>query len=677
MTGRPHKLLPEIERIQPCSFLQCKYHKGLGSTDYRMTATNEVEAPTRVIITDDLAKTATLQGWSILLCRNHRALVEAFEQSPEGFAILRQSRKAQEVTDQAEQIKDAVEKASQSAGRRYELCVESSAKLSILRTEDNEAVIQPQDCFDDESTRSGGLIITSSPNINATPHLRTMVQGRHNLLDVVEVALRYDHAEWDKARDASSLAANQATELILQGKDVLLAPSQDLDDDAKHQSYHHEAVIRAVFDVLGMINVVPRYLIVDGNELATIIANQGLRMRRAIVRGQTLRQTPVWLCGEQTSKWPGTPFMPYCSPPHAEFAMLEIVKAWELAKSPPRPPVSMQYHRLGKSALKVSRIILGCMSFGDPKWEGSPWILPETEALQLLKKAYDLGINTWDTADTYSNGQSEVIIGKALKQYNIPRSKVVILSKLYYPVMDDSSRPVATNDGPLVNQMGLSRKHIFDAVEGSLRRLNTSYIDVLQLHRLDRDAEPEEIMGALHDLVKMGKIHYIAGSSMYAWEFARLHYTAKMRGWTPFTSMQNFYNLLYREEEREMNAFCNAEGIGLTPWSPLARGLLGRPFHEKTARSEKDVKTKKWFENDAQNQAIIDRVEQLAKRKGCTMAALSTAWLLKKGCAPIVGINSEKRLEQTLEVFEVERGLTDADSRWLEEPYRALSVQAM
>lgn len=303
--------------------------------------------------------------------------------------------------------------------------------------------------------------------------------------------------------------------------------------------------------------------------------------------------------------------------------------------------------------------------------------MSESESLPLLKKAYDMGINTWDTANTYSNGKSEEIIGKALQVYSIPRSKVVIMTKLYYPVMDDSSRPAAVNTGKLTNQMGLSRKHIFEAVEASLRRLNTSYIDVLQLHRLDRDAEPEEIMCALHDLVKMGKIHYIAGSSMYAWEFARLQYTAKMRGWTSFTSMQNFYNLLYREEEREMNAFCAAEGIGLTPWSPLARGLLGRPFHEQTARGAKDAKAKKWFDNEAQNKAIIDRVEQLAKRKGCTMAGLSTAWLLRKECAPIVGLSSEKRIEQTAEAFDVERMLTNEDMKSLEEPYRPLAVQAI
>jgi aryl-alcohol dehydrogenase-like predicted oxidoreductase len=639
--------------------------------EHGMARANEVVASTHVVIIDDAAKTATFQGWSILLSWDQKSLVEAFEQMPEGIIILRRPVKAQEKDGQVATIKAAVDKASQTVGCRYQLSTESGPQSSTLTTEDNEAVNHPEDCSGGDVRKYGGLIVTCSRDVNATLHLRTMIQGCRYLLDTVEVDDR------DQSREASFLAADQVTDLILRGKDVLLAPSQNQDGGEKNTSHHQPDAVRTLLDVVRMINGLPRYVIVDGNDLATTIAIEGLRFRRAIITGRTVRQTPIWKCAGKASKWPGTPFMPYCGPAHAEFAMLEIVKAWEIAKPASGPPASMQYQRLGKSALKVSRIILGCMSFGDPKWEGSPWILPESEALKLLKKAYDLGINTWDTADTYSNGQSEAIIGKALELYNIPRSKVVILSKLYYPVMNDSSRPVATNDGPLVNQMGLSRKHIFDAVEGSLRRLKTSYIDVLQLHRLDREAEPEEIMGALHDLVKMGKIHYIAGSSMYAWEFARLHYTAKMRGWTPFTSMQNFYNLLYREEEREMNAFCNAEGIGLTPWSPLARGLLGRPFHQKTARSEQDVKTKKWFENDAQNQAIIDRVEQLAKRKGCTMAALSTAWLLKKGCAPIVGINSEKRLEQTLEVFEVERGLTEADLKWLEEPYRALSVQAM
>ncbi|KAJ5099879.1 hypothetical protein N7532_006880 [Penicillium argentinense] len=337
----------------------------------------------------------------------------------------------------------------------------------------------------------------------------------------------------------------------------------------------------------------------------------------------------------------------------------------------------MQYQRLGNSGLKVSRIILGCMTYGNPNWEGSPWVLSEEESLPLLKRAYDLGINTFDTANTYSNGNSETIIGKALSTYSIPRSKVVIMTKLYYPVLEDDldARPnPAFNDGDLVNQMGLSRKHIFDAVEGSLRRLGTDYIDVLQLHRLDRETSPEEIMRALHDLVQLGKIHYLGASSMHCWEFARLQYTAKMNGWTSFVSMQGLYNLLYREEEREMNPFCVAEGVGLIPWSPLARGLLARPSREKSARADQDVKTKKWFVGD-QDTVIIDRVEELAAKKGCGMSSIAMAWLLKRGTCPIVGLNSIQRIEAALETLEVE--LTDEEMLFLEEEYKPLAVQAI
>jgi aryl-alcohol dehydrogenase-like predicted oxidoreductase len=315
------------------------------------------------------------------------------------------------------------------------------------------------------------------------------------------------------------------------------------------------------------------------------------------------------------------------------------------------------------------------MAFGNPNWEGSPWTLNEEDSMGVIKRAWDLGINTWDTANTYSNGESERILGRAMKAYNIPRSKVVILTKLYYPVMDDDSRPQPPDpySQSLVNQMGLGRKHIFDAVEASLSRLGTDYIDVLQLHRLDRDTPPEEIMRALHDLVCMGKVRYLGASSMYCWEFARLQYIAKMKGWTPFTSMQPFYNLLYREEEREMIPFCSAEGVGVIPWSPLARGLLGRPVGTTTDRSEADKKTEKWF-GDA-NPEIIRRVEALAERKGCSMASIATAWVLRKGCAPIVGLTSLKRVEQIMEAFDVH--ISDEECRWLEEEYRPRTVQAM
>ncbi|TEA13868.1 Versiconal hemiacetal acetate reductase [Colletotrichum sidae] len=342
----------------------------------------------------------------------------------------------------------------------------------------------------------------------------------------------------------------------------------------------------------------------------------------------------------------------------------------------------MEYARLGNSGLKVSKIILGCMAFGSSKWEGSPWVLDEEEGLKLLKAAYDNGINTWDTADMYSNGQSEVIIGKALKKFNIPRQKVVILSKIFNPVMDDDSRPASVNDGPLVNQMGLGRKHIFHAVDQCLERLGTDYIDVLQIHRLDRDTPPEEIMRALHEVVQSGKVRYLGASSMYAWEFARLQHVAKSHSWTEFVSMQPFYNLLYREEEREMLPFCRATGVGVIPWSPIARGLLAKPLAkagEGTAggaaslRSQTDKKTQAWFA-DA-NLDIVGRVEEVARSKGVSMALVATAWVLQKGCWPIVGLSSEQRIRETIGALKVR--LTEAELDYLESEYRPRRIQGM
>ncbi|KAF4463172.1 alcohol dehydrogenase [Fusarium albosuccineum] len=339
----------------------------------------------------------------------------------------------------------------------------------------------------------------------------------------------------------------------------------------------------------------------------------------------------------------------------------------------------MEYTRLGNTGLKISKIILGCMSFGSSKWEGSPWILDEAEGLELLKAAYDNGINTWDTADTYSNGKSEEIIGKALKKYNIPRQKVVILSKIFNPVMDDESRPPSVNDGPLVNQMGLSRKHVFHAVDKCLERLGTDYIDVLQIHRLDRETPPEEIMKALHDVVESGKVRYIGASSMYTWEFARLQYIAKSNGWTPFISMQPFYNLLYREEEREMIPFCEATGVGVIPWSPIARGLLARPLptaentEEQSFRSQQDKKTDTWFA-DA-NLDIVNRVQKVAADKGVSMALVSTAWVLNKGCWPILGLNSEKRVKEVAQALKIK--FTPEELEYLESEYRPRKIQGM
>lgn len=270
-----------------------------------------------------------------------------------------------------------------------------------------------------------------------------------------------------------------------------------------------------------------------------------------------------------------------------------------------------------------------------------------------------------------------MILGKAMKKFNIPRSKVVILSKIFNPVMDDDSRPASVNDGPLVNQMGLSRKHIFEAVDRCLERLQTDYIDVLQLHRLDRETTPEEIMRALHEVVVSGKVRYIGASSMYTWEFARLQYTAKLNGWTQFISMQPFYNLLYREEEREMIPFCRETGVGLIPWSPLARGMLAKPLNgeagEQSVRSQSDAKTKKWFA-DA-NLDIVAAVEKVARDKGLSMPLVATAWVLRQGCYPIVGLSSEKRVKETVEALKVT--LTDDECKFLEAGYRPRNIEGM
>ncbi|KAK8213743.1 NADP-dependent oxidoreductase domain-containing protein [Phyllosticta capitalensis] len=330
----------------------------------------------------------------------------------------------------------------------------------------------------------------------------------------------------------------------------------------------------------------------------------------------------------------------------------------------------MEYVRLGKSGLKVSKVILGCMSYGTSEWQ--PWVLDEEQALPLLEHAYKSGINTWDTADIYSHGKSEEIVGKALKQYDIPRSKVVILSKCYFGVAEDGSQPTivesGTNDGSRVNEVGLSRKHILDAVDKSVARLGT-YIDVLQIHRLDRETPKEEIMKALNDVIESGKVRYIGASSMAAWEFQMLQNIAARNGWHQFISMQNYYNLLYREEEREMIPYCKETGVGLTPWSPIARGVLTRPWNSRgTTREQTDGFLKALIGRENQvDKAIVDRVEEIAKKRGTTMAAVATAWVMGKGVTPILGLSSKDRITEAVKNsnFKLEK----EDFAYLEEPY--------
>jgi len=331
----------------------------------------------------------------------------------------------------------------------------------------------------------------------------------------------------------------------------------------------------------------------------------------------------------------------------------------------------MQYVNLGKSGLKVSKVILGAMSFGSSKWQ--PWVLDEAESLPLLEHAYKSGINTWDTADIYSHGHSEKIIAKALKQYNIPRNKVVLLSKCYFGVVEEDPSlgiaSVSTNDGEMVNQVGLSRKHIFDAVEKSVERLGT-YIDVLQIHRLDRGTPREEIMKALNDVIERGWVRYIGASSMAAWEFQTLQNIADRNGWHKFISMQNYYNLIYREEEREMIPYCQDTGVGLIPWSPIARGALTRPWSD---RSSKRAETDKFLEmlvhgrEDAIDKKIIERVEEVAKKHNVSMACIATAWTIKKGVCPIIGLSSKERIDET--VRNSNFNLSDEDAKYLEEVY--------
>jgi aryl-alcohol dehydrogenase (NADP+) len=317
----------------------------------------------------------------------------------------------------------------------------------------------------------------------------------------------------------------------------------------------------------------------------------------------------------------------------------------------------MDYQRLGKSGLKVSRICLGTMTYGTPEWR--EWVLEESESRPFIQRALELGINFFDTANAYSLGVSEEIVGRALKDFS-RREEVVIATKVFFPM----------NDKP--NQGGLSRVHIMRAVEDSLRRLGTDYIDLYQIHRWDPEAPIEETLEALHDLVKSGKVRYIGGSSMYAWQFSQSLYLADLHGWTRFVSMQNHYNLVYREEEREMMPLCRAEGIGVIPWSPLARGFLSgnrsRQEWGETARAKTDD-----FAHDMYYQesdfTVVERVIELAEGKGVTPSQIALAWLLHQPgvTSPIIGASKMNHLEENVAALDIE--LNSEELEALEEPY--------
>jgi len=337
----------------------------------------------------------------------------------------------------------------------------------------------------------------------------------------------------------------------------------------------------------------------------------------------------------------------------------------------------VSYAQLGKSGLRVSVPILGAMSIGHKDWQ--PWVVDDPEeADKLLKGAYDRGLTTWDTANVYSNGVSEEMIGNTIKKHNLPRHKLVILTKCFgtvgeTPAVSHIRFPQLKNTKDYVNQGGLSRAAIFNAVDASLKRLQLDYIDLLQIHRYDATVPPEETMKALHDLVQSGKVRYIGASSMWAFQFQQLQVVAEQHGWTKFVSMQNHYSLCYREEEREMNKYCHATGVGLIPWAPLYRGHLARPLGSgTTVRAQTSKRNPLLNDLTGADPEIIKRVEELANKKGWKMSQVALAWIIQKGTVPIVGFSSLARLDEAADVKG--KTLSEEEIKYLEEPYQPKNI---
>ncbi|KAJ6448922.1 Aldo/keto reductase [Mycena sanguinolenta] len=364
------------------------------------------------------------------------------------------------------------------------------------------------------------------------------------------------------------------------------------------------------------------------------------------------------------------------------------------------------YVRLGNSGLKVSKSILGCMGYGSPEWH--PWILGEQECIEHVKFAYDLGINTFDTANVYSNGLGEIVLGNAIKKLDLPREEVVVMTKIRGAVgkTPDVSAWELYMTGPdnmgYVNQHGLSRKHIFAAVRDSLKRLQLDYIDVLQCHRVDNDTPISETMEALHDVVKAGLVRYIGMSSCYAWQFHAMQNTSGYRSalliyliidvnadyalahnLTPFISMQNQYSLVYREEEREMMPTLRHLGVGSIPWSPLAQGRLTRPYRAAATDSAQTQTARQASEPGADylalgrgNKAVLQRVEEVAIKHNATMAQISLAWVMSKDkvTAPVVGSSSIEKLKDLVGALDIR--LSPEDIRYLEEPYMPMAIMS-
>ncbi|PGH31933.1 hypothetical protein GX50_05261 [[Emmonsia] crescens] len=352
----------------------------------------------------------------------------------------------------------------------------------------------------------------------------------------------------------------------------------------------------------------------------------------------------------------------------------------------PAPPVpaslrgsldatKVEYVQLGTSGLRLSSPILGTMGIGNKDWQD--WVVEEEEGLEVLKAAWDRGVSTWDTANVYSSGVNEEIVGKAIKKFDIPRHKLTLLTKCSGTVPDEPRifnwmfETQMKQSKDYVNQGGLSRTALFHAVDASLRRLGTNYIDLLQIHRYDPSVPPEETMKALHDLVHAGKVRYIGASSMWTYQFARMQFIAEKNGWTKFVSMQNSYNLCYREEEREMVKFCKETGVGLINYGPLFSGLLSKPTHVQSARSKNTLAmVGRLTEAD---ETIIKRVEEVAEERGWKMSQVALAWIRGKGGIPIVGLTNAERLDDACAVRDMR--LTDDQMKYLEEPYAPKNIK--
>ncbi len=322
----------------------------------------------------------------------------------------------------------------------------------------------------------------------------------------------------------------------------------------------------------------------------------------------------------------------------------------------------MNYTRLGTTGLTVSRLCLGAMTYGSPDWH--PWTLDEAASRPFIKRALEKGITFFDTADMYSRGASEEVLGRALKDF-AARDQVVVATKVFHPM----------GDGP--NDRGLSRKHILDAIDASLRRLGMDYVDLYQIHRFDYDTPIEETLEALNDVVRAGKARYIGASSMFAWQFGKMIATSEANGWARFVSMQNHYNLVYREEEREMMPLCRAEGVGVIPYSPLARGFLAGDRKKggggDTVRANSDKLAAKFYFADT-DFTIADRVGDIAKRRGVSRMQVALAWMLSRPgvTAPIVGASKLAHLDEAVDALDL--ALTPEECASLEEPYQPHAV---